>query len=140
MTGGEMVRPENITERDYQIEYRALKARHSQEAADLRVRHFNEEIALCLEFPDDPDALAFLEGVRMHPEGAAAIEAIADELADNESRELVNSLLAGTYSEEGIERWWNRPRQPLGGLSPNEIWAADPRAVIEQARFLADPQ
>lgn len=62
-------------------------------------------------------------------------------------RQKVEKLLTGSYSPEGIERWWHRARIALSGKTPAEILAREPfdpadelsRRVLRLARELAGP-
>lgn len=50
------------------------------------------------------------------------------------TREQVNEVLRGGYTELGIGRWWNRPRRSLDLYTPNEYWEIDPDRVLELAK------
>lgn len=49
----------------------------------------------------------------------------------------VNDHLRGSYNEQGIERWWDRPRTQLGGMTPNEAWPTRPEEVMALAEGLS---
>lgn len=54
----------------------------------------------------------------------------------------VNVALAGSYTDEGIRRWWQRPRQALGGRSPlaalGTDWDPDTDTAARHVRSLAE--
>jgi len=45
----------------------------------------------------------------------------------------VNTILRGSWTPAGVERWWDRPRYQLGDRTPREALASDPTAVVELA-------
>lgn len=61
---------------EYWQSYMTLNERHARELEEIKNRHFRETVSLHLDFPDDPDAIAYLEGVGSSREGAEAIEEI----------------------------------------------------------------
>jgi hypothetical protein len=54
---------------------------------------------------------------------------------------LVTSDLAGSYNEFGLRRWWERPREPLGGRSPRAAlgtdWSPDSPEAVAVAELAA---
>jgi hypothetical protein len=56
---------------------------------------------------------------------------------DAAKRAAVNRLLAGSYTADGIRRWWQRRRPQLAGRTPEDAWATEPERVLELARELA---
>jgi FMN phosphatase YigB (HAD superfamily) len=67
---------------EYWQAYKALMERQAREKEELYDRHFREAISLHLDFPDDPGAVAFLDGVRMKAEGVEIVEEIRREKAE----------------------------------------------------------
>jgi len=53
-----------------------------------------------------------------------------------EARDFVNWCLEGSYTDEGIKIWWNRPRTQLSGMTPTEAWQSCPETVFELAIWL----
>ena len=53
--------------------------------------------------------------------------------------EKINEILRGSYAEEGIPHWWNRPRGQLDGRTPAEAWDTDRQRVAELAEWLNGP-
>lgn len=49
------------------------------------------------------------------------------------TKEVVNAILANTYTAEGIALWWNRSRHQLGGKTPLEVFEDDPYTVFQLA-------
>lgn len=50
----------------------------------------------------------------------------------------IRAVLAGTYTPEGIEIWWNAPNVNLGHLSPARAFElADLRYVLAEAERVA---
>lgn len=45
----------------------------------------------------------------------------------------VNIILRGSYTNEGVQKWWGRPRWQLDGKSPRRVVASDPDAVVKLA-------
>ena len=58
---------------------------------------------------------------------------LADFESLDEAKEFVNWCLEGSYDDFGVDRWWNRPRQQLGGRTPEEVWPESAEAVITLA-------
>ena len=58
---------------------------------------------------------------------------LADFKTLDEAKEFVNWCLEGGYNDFGIARWWERPRQQLGGRTPEEAWSDSAASVIELA-------
>ena len=58
-----------------------------------------------------------------------AVSGLSDEITE----EAVSAILRGTYTAEGVDRWWDRPRVILGGSSPRQSFAASPDAVMDLA-------
>lgn len=57
-------------------------------------------------------------------------------LSDDEQNGVtiaVNTILRGSWTPEGMERWWDRPRSQLGGHSPREALPYRPTQVVELA-------
>jgi hypothetical protein len=85
----------------------------------------------------DHDGLAALTGTSVASlrRYAAGTRAVPDAVAARiHFIALVTSDLAGSYNGFGLRRWWDRPREPLGGRSPVDAlgrdWSPDsPRAV-----------
>lgn len=60
--------------------------------------------------------------------------------SDEQAREFVNYCLEGSYTLEGMERWWSRPRRQLDGQTPAQAWESDNRdKVIGLAAWLVHP-
>lgn len=55
---------------------------------------------------------------------------------DDEARLFVNWCLAGSYTDDGITRWWQRPRTLLDGRTPVEAWPVAPSQVMGLASWL----
>lgn len=36
--------------------------------------------------------------------------------------EMIDKMLSGSYTEEGIKKWWNRPRHLLNNDTPLVAW------------------
>lgn len=51
----------------------------------------------------------------------------------DEAKEFVNWCLEGGYDDFGIESWWHRPRQQLGGRTPEAVWPESAEQVMELA-------
>ena len=58
----------------------------------------------------------------------------------------VRVCLRGSYTEDGIARWFDRPRTELGGAAPAQILSgewnpadAGPQKVLKLARALTGP-
>ncbi len=85
----------------------------------------------------DHDGLASLTGTSVASlrRYAAGTRAVPDAVAARiHFVALVTSDLAGSYNEFGLRRWWERPREPLGGRAPRAAlgaeWSPDgPEAV-----------
>jgi len=45
----------------------------------------------------------------------------------------VNTILRGSWTTAGVDKWWDRPRHELGGHTPREALPYRPTAVIELA-------
>ena len=56
----------------------------------------------------------------------------------DEARLFVNWCLSGAYNDRGIERWWERPRVRLDGLTPEVRWIEKPEQVIGLAGWLVN--
>lgn len=76
----------------------------------------------------------YRNGARPTPDAVAARLRVLDEIVTD---------LAGSYNDDGTRRWFTRPRQVLGGHSPNEAlrgaWdpnASQPEAIRELAHRL----
>lgn len=53
-------------------------------------------------------------------------------------REEVNAILAGSYTPEGVQRWWDRRRSDLQGRTPAQAWEDGDRAAVKAlAQYLA---
>lgn len=53
---------------------------------------------------------------------------------DHKGMELVIShILSGSYTNEGIEAWWDRTRIQLDGHTPREMLSLDPGRVVDLA-------
>ena len=48
----------------------------------------------------------------------------------------INEILKGLYTEDGIKRWWLRPRKQLDDKAPQEVFDTDPQRVVELAKSL----
>jgi hypothetical protein len=48
----------------------------------------------------------------------------------------INDALRGSYTDDGILAWWNRPRSSLGDRTPIQAWEAGEHDAV---RSLADP-
>lgn len=53
------------------------------------------------------------------------------------TKEQVNEILAGSYTEAGIQRWWHRPRIGFAHRSPAQVWMNNPDAVLRLAQGVA---
>jgi len=71
----------------------------------------------------------------------AIIQISVDEFkGDEQAREFVDYCLKGSYTPEGAERWWNRPRRQLEGQTPAQAWENDKKEkVIGLAAWLVHP-
>lgn len=58
-------------------------------------------------------------------------------MLDAEALKLVHDYLAGSYSEDGMVTWWNRPRTKLEGLTPAQAWNESRDKVIDLAAAVA---
>jgi hypothetical protein len=45
----------------------------------------------------------------------------------------INEILRTCWTERGVELWWDRPRHQLGGRTPREALADDPKVVLALA-------
>lgn len=57
-------------------------------------------------------------------------------LSDDEQNGVsiaVNTILRYSWTPEGVEKWWDRPRSQLGGHTPSEALPYRPTEVIELA-------
>lgn len=70
--------------------------------------------------------------------GATEPLVLADFEDIDQAREFVNWCLSGTYTDEGAERWWDRPRTKLEGQCPNQAWNEQPEKVIGLAGWLVN--
>lgn len=77
----------------------------------------------------------------MEAEMQALQPTLADLRANIGDDAFVNWCLTTAYNENGIDRWWKRPRVQLDGLAPETAWNV-PRyreKVIELAEWLVAP-
>lgn len=51
------------------------------------------------------------------------------------TKEEVNECLKGSYDDEGIRRWWERPRVGLNGHTPEDLWQYDRDSVLRFAQL-----
>lgn len=57
-------------------------------------------------------------------------------LSDDEQNGVliaVNTILRGSWTDAGVEKWWDRPRRELGGHSSREALPYRPTEVVELA-------
>lgn len=68
------------------------------------------------------------------PEWTAAEKGFS--LSDDEQNGVtiaVNTILRGSWTPAGIEKWWDRPRAELRGCTPKEALPYLPTEVVELA-------
>lgn len=87
-----------------------------------------------MEFSES-DIAAFEEMARSSVE-PLALDRFSDE---EEAITFVNWCLAGSYDDEGIQQWWDRPRSQLEGQTPRDAWGSAPERVIGLAGWLVNP-
>lgn len=49
---------------------------------------------------------------------------------DDEYAEEIYKFLSGSYTDKGINAWWNRKRSALGGKTPKQAWNEGERKKI----------
>ena len=57
-------------------------------------------------------------------------------LSDDEQngvRIAVNTILRGSWTSDGITKWWDKPRSQLGGHTPREALPYLPTDIVELA-------
>jgi len=57
-------------------------------------------------------------------------------LSDDEENGVtiaVNTILRRGWTDAGVEKWWDRPRDALGGHTPREALPYRPTEVVELA-------
>lgn len=69
-------------------------------------------------------------GLVMEAPKPLSIETFDD---NNEAIDFVNHCLNGSYTDEGIDRWWNRRRSQLDNKTPAEVWLHNPEKVMNLA-------
>jgi hypothetical protein len=60
------------------------------------------------------------------------------DVARHEYHAAVNALLTHGYNQLGLDRWWQRPRAALGGLSPQAFLGDDFDPAGEEAQRVRD--
>lgn len=51
--------------------------------------------------------------------------------------DYINKLLSGSYNKEGIDAWWERPRNLLGGRTPLQAFLeGDTEQVLALAHMI----
>ena len=48
-----------------------------------------------------------------------------------EIRNKINTILAGSYSQDGADKWWKRSRALLEGKTPEEMFDINPERVLK---------
>jgi len=46
------------------------------------------------------------------------------------TEEMVEATLMGSYTYEGIRKWWERTRYQLNGLTPRQVWNSGDRVAV----------
>ncbi len=69
-------------------------------------------------------------------------EELADEYVDDlsitvtetvDAEAVINHILLGAYTEEGVKIWWDRARVQLDGHTPRQMLAIDVGRVVDLA-------
>jgi len=83
----------------------------------------------------DPELRRSFEGELLDSERVPTMPEFGNQ---SDARDFVNWCLEGSYTDEGVARWWERPRTQLDGMTPTEAWQSTPDRVIRLAAELLE--